>query len=170
MNHEAPMTRSATFLLALLAVASAAPAAAQPTAATPHTEAVEPPPKGAPMGPSTGPLAGPQVARFAFAPVDGGVLKLDTQTGQASYCSKEAGRFACVPVPDARDAYEAEIARLQKEVARLKAGTAPPEPGAATGPDDQTLSEIDQALGYLEYIYKRLRDMVQGTEPPGQKL
>lgn len=53
--------------------------------------------------------------RFSFAPVDGGALKLDRETGRVSLCAKGPTGFACEAVPDTRDAYEAEIARLDRK-------------------------------------------------------
>lgn len=92
--------------------------------------------------------------RFTFAPVEGGTLKLDTQTGKVSLCAKGPAGFACEAVPDSRDAYEAEIARLQQEIAALKAG----RPGAAPPPGDP--SELDAALDYAERFYSRLKAFI----------
>lgn len=166
------MKRSAALLLpAFLAMLPALPAAAQAPSAVSGAGVAE--------APAPAPLA----PRFTFTAVEGGVLKLDAQTGKASYCSKGPGGFACVPVADARDAYEEEIARLQQELAALRGGApgsgargsgipgpAAPDAGAPTAPKDGTLSEIDQMLGYMDYIYRRLREIVQGAPPPGDRL
>ena len=60
-------------------------------------------------------------SRFAFNRVDGGFLRLDNQTGQISFCGPRAIGWACQAVPEDRAALENEIARLQAEVASLKA-------------------------------------------------
>lgn len=105
--------------------------------------------------------------RFAFAPVEGGTLKLDTRTGLVSICAKGPAGFACEAVPDSRDAYEAEIARLQQEIAALKAG----RPGAAPAPAPGDPSELDAALDYAERMYSRLKAFIdrlrinEGQEP-----
>lgn len=121
------------------------------------------------------PPADPTVAspRFAFAPADGGALKMDTQTGKVSFCAKGPSGFACEAVPDSRDAYEAEIARLQAENARLRTsvplppGSVPNPPGT---PADPNLSEIDRAFDYMEHIYRRLRGLVERyTVPSGSE-
>lgn len=116
------------------------------------------------MAPETAVGDGP---RFAFAPVEGGTLKLDTRTGLVSICAKGPAGFACEAVPDSRDAYEAEIARLQQEIAALKAG----RPGAAPMPAPGDPSELDAALDYAERMYSRLKAFIdrlrtnEGQEP-----
>lgn len=106
-----------------------------------------------------GPAAmAPDGPRFSFAPVEGGALKLDTRTGRVSLCAKSPTGFTCEAVPDSRDAYEAEIARLQKEIAALK-GAKAPDAGTGTTPG---ASELDQALDYAERIYRRFRSMIEG--------
>ncbi|MFG1392075.1 hypothetical protein [Xanthobacter agilis] len=115
--------------------------------------------------------------RFTLAPVEGGALKLDTQTGHISLCTRDGAGFTCVAVPDTRDAYEAEIARLQAEIATLKqAGTTPgatrpgetpPAPGTPpqAAPDP---SQIDRAFDYASQIYRRLRQMIDELRAPDQ--
>ncbi|MFG1480203.1 hypothetical protein V5F53_16340 [Xanthobacter sp. V4C-4] len=106
----------------------------------------------------------PRQSRYAFAPVPGGALKLDTQTGQVSLCTTGATGFACIAVPDTRDAYEAEIARLQDEIATLKQGAAadqarPPAPPPA-------VSDLDTALSYAERFYRRFKQMIDDFRAP----
>lgn len=78
-----------------------------------------------------------QNGRFVFAqPADGGVLRLDTRTGQVSTCTRQGTGWACYVVPDERTALEAEIARLQAETGRLKnellgRGQLPPRAGGS---------------------------------------
>ncbi len=135
-------------------------------------------------------LAGPAVAqapvpmppgdtaapRFSFAPVEGGALKLDRETGRVSLCAKRGTGFTCEAVPDTRDAYEAEIARLQAENDTLRRSAQlppipplPPSPGAGPNASPDT-SDIDQALAYAERFYKRLRGLIdEFRSPNGQE-
>ncbi|WP_156921985.1 hypothetical protein [Azorhizobium doebereinerae] len=100
--------------------------------------------------------------RFSFAPVDGGALKLDTQTGMVSFCSKGSGGFACVAVPDSRDAYEAEIARLQAQLD----GRGPAKAyGNTLSVPLPSQSDLDAAYSYATRLYQRLRAFVDGTAP-----
>lgn len=110
----------------------------------------------------------PRQSRFAFAPVPGGALKLDTQTGRVSLCTTSATGFACIAVPDTRDAYEAEIARLQEEIATLKRGGAPPAASPEAPGTPPAASDLDTALGYAERFYRRLKQMIDDLRRPDQ--
>jgi hypothetical protein len=108
--------------------------------------------------------------RFSFAPVEGGALKLDRETGRVSLCAKRGTGFTCEAVPDTRDAYEAEIARLQGEVDSLRRSAQlpplpplPPTPGPNASPDT---SDMDRALDYAERFYKRLRGLIDEFRAP----
>lgn len=103
--------------------------------------------------------------RFSFAPVEGGALKLDRETGRVSLCAKGPTGFACTAVPDTRDAYEAEIARLKAENNALRAGAQAkaPAPPPGTPPD---MSDLDRAFSYMEHFYRRLRSMIEEYRAP----
>ena len=59
--------------------------------------------------------------RYALSPIPDGVIRLDTRTGAVSTCSNGGGGWACYAVPDERQAYDAEIGRLQVENEKSKA-------------------------------------------------
>jgi hypothetical protein len=126
--------------------------------------------------------APPASARFSFAPADGGYLRLDSQSGQVSMCSQRTAGWACQLVPDDRAAFDAEIARLQTEIGRLKSEIAkadtgkadpgqaePPRPQAELAPrsgkDDShlrfpTREEMERARAALERSWRHLVDMI----------
>lgn len=138
------LARSAALaVLALAAGGPALPAAAQPAPA------------------ESAPIQSPAAPQppFAFVPVEGGALKLDTRTGKVSLCAKDAAGFTCTAVPDSRDAYEAEIARLQAEIATLKGHAAPPQANAEP-------SDIDKAFDYATHVYRRLKQMIEELSAP----
>ena len=115
--------------------------------------------------------------RFTFSQVQDELLRLDTRTGQVSICSKRAVSWACQAVPDERAALEGEIARLQGENASLKkemiARGVPLPDGMRSGssanrpqielklPND---ADIDRLMTFMEKIWRRLIDMVQGMQ------
>ena len=108
--------------------------------------------------------------------MEGGALKLDRETGRVSLCAKRGTGFTCEAVPDTRDAYEAEIARLQAENDTLRRSAQlppipplPPSPGAGPNASPDT-SDIDQALAYAERFYRRLRGLIdEFRSPNGQE-
>lgn len=131
-----------------------------------------PPPPAAPMKPAEAAPA-PPPARFSFSPVETGVLRLDTETGQVALCRAHAVGWACEAVPEDRAALETEITRLQDEVRDLKRQLSdlqrpltPPRPPAPI-PDttDKRLpvpsaEDIEHARAYLEDAWRRLVEML----------
>ncbi len=151
--------RKLLLAIAALLACAASPARAQPGSTAP---AVEPPPATQvaphppiPPKPESVPVApkAPGVAdntppsHFSFNRVDDGFLRLDNQTGQVAYCSPHAVGWACQTVPEDRAALQKEIARLQDEVASLKAQlAAPDEPPPRRPPADLTPPPAAQTL------------------------
>ena len=127
--------------------------------------------------------------RYAMTPIPEGVLRLDTRTGTVSTCNKNGAGWACYAVPDERAAFDAEIGRLQAEVAKLKAELAAgptvsgkideampksdplkkPEPKVAEEnrrieiplPSDQ---DVDRVMSFLERAWRRLIEMANRVQ------
>ena len=102
-------------------------------------------------------------ARYSMQPVDGGVARLDTQTGEISLCQVEGGQLSCQTSEEDRARLEDRIRELSDEVATLKDGDAEAtEPKAPLGdsvlPDD---AEIDKALGKMKHIFRAFRDIAR---------
>ncbi|HWK95595.1 MAG TPA: hypothetical protein VNR39_09235 [Pseudolabrys sp.] len=114
----------------------------------------------------------PSTGRFSFAPAEGGYLRLDSATGQVSFCSQGTAGWTCQLAPDDRAALDAEIARLQGEVTKLKAETAeaaPLRPQAELTPragrDDSALrlptrEEMERARAAVERAWRHMVDMI----------
>ena len=161
------MTRSTADLrLVTLCALVVAPLAATPAMA-----------QAAPQGTAqAAPSAETSAPRFAFAPVEGGALKLDRETGNVSLCAKRPSGFTCEAVPDTRDAYEAEIARLRAEVDTLRRAAAvspqplPPQPGMPATPVPPgaapNATDLDQAFAYAERFYRRLKGLIDELRTP----
>jgi hypothetical protein len=100
----------------------------------------------------TAAFAQERTGRYTMSPVEGGFLRLDTETGALALCTRRAETWSCEPVND----------------------SAPPKP--AEGPRVQMPSEpeIDRAIDELERLFKkyreRLRDfdrnLADPTQPP----
>jgi hypothetical protein len=115
-------------------------------------------------------------SRFSFYRAEDGYLRLDGRSGQVSLCIRRpAAGWLCQALPEERAAFDAEIARLQRENATLKkevlahdlplpAGTwaeAPPagRPGAA--PADREGSQI---MDVVENVWRRLVAMIVSVQ------
>jgi hypothetical protein len=130
--------------------------------------------------------------RFTMTPTEGGVVRLDTETGAVSVCTRKDGQWSCEAMPEERQALRREIERLQAENKRLRGelnqpgqapGLATPEKGAEPPSGEPPApkesfelpseKDIDQAFDYLEGMIRKFRDrMKQLGEPekPGTPL
>jgi hypothetical protein len=126
--------------------------------------------------------AEPSADRYTLSPAEGGFLRLDKQTGAVAMCAKSGADWSCKSIDDraAAEAGSSEIAKLEQENRALKdrvkaleesmesgKGLAPPVEGPPGGkiqlPTDQ---EVDQALDYVERIYKKFRDRIKDLDKP----
>jgi hypothetical protein len=106
-------------------------------------------------------LATPALAqtsgRFSFQPVEGGMMRLDTETGHVSHCTKAGDSFACRSVADDRAAMQDEIDRLKRENEQLRLSAGKPANPGVTGrlqlPSEE---DIDKAMGLFEKMMRRM--------------
>ena len=125
--------------------------------------------------------------RYRFAPVEDGLMRLDTHTGAVSHCARRSVGWSCEAVPDDRAALESEITRLvgeneklaarvaalQKEIEAARVGPPPVPPEAVpnparppavtpppTGRDLPSDAEIDRMMSFAEKLFRRFIDMV----------
>ncbi len=153
------MRRTVHVLGAAVLFAVTLPVAAGAQQPNPSTVAPAPATPGAPsaaLPPGTQP-------RYSFTPVDGGALKLDVETGKVSFCSKGTGGYACLAVPDSRDAYEAEIARLQAQL-DARGPNAKSDSSQLVVPLPNQ-SDLDAAVNYATRLYQRLRAAITDPAP-----
>jgi hypothetical protein len=113
-----------------------------------------------------------------MSPVDGGFLRLDKQTGAVAMCARDGNTWACTPVEDHTTAAKSdEISKLEHENKELKERVKaleetletiklPPEDPSRGKVQLPTDEEVDQALDYLERVYKKIRDRMKDLDKP----
>jgi hypothetical protein len=104
--------------------------------------------------------------RFSFREIEGGVMRLDTQSGQVSHCLREQGQMVCRSVADDRQPLDDEIARLRRENADLKAQIA--GRGSVPKVTMPTEEEMDKALGMAERFFRRMMQFFKTEQESGR--
>jgi hypothetical protein len=98
--------------------------------------------------------------------MEGGLLRLDTGTGQVSQCTRSGDSFACRSVADDRAALQDEIDRLKRENEELrKAGGRQGPGGRMALPSEE---EIDKAMGLVERMMRRMLRTFRDDSQPGE--
>jgi hypothetical protein len=110
--------------------------------------------------------------RFVMTPVAEGFLRLDTRGGQVSLCTLSGGQAQCRAGADERAALEAEIDRLGKENAALKAQASKSAQDSKAAPDDEE-RRFDRALDRAERFLRRMMQIFRdssGDKRPAEPL
>ena len=124
--------------------------------------------------------------RFTMHPTEGGVLRLDTQTGVLSMCRQSGGSWACAMMPDDRAAVTDQIERLKSEngelrgaIKRLEEMAGVPDAPADKSGDSTTKrqsgvqlpteEELDKAMSYVQRMLKKFKDKIKELEGPEGK-
>lgn len=142
-------------------------------------------------------LAGPAAAtetsgRYTMQPTEGGVVRLDRETGAMSFCSGVGGNWTCKAMPEAEEALRKRIEQLEVEKRALEAGQhlrdeVPPDPTAkapdAIAPPDAELApppppgdlpvptekDVDKLFDYVEGMVKKFKERIDRLEREAQK-
>lgn len=111
------------------------------------------------------PTAG-EPERYAMTPSEGGVLRLDKQTGSVSFCTVEKGQSLCRAGADEKIALEAEIARLSRENAELRnALSGAPEAQRKGGYGLPSEEEFERTLSMTERFLRRMLRVFREEAP-----
>ena len=114
--------------------------------------------------------APPASGRYTMAPVDGGFLRMDTDTGAVSLCAKKAAAWNCETVPDDYKAMQQENEALKRELSELR------REGGPTAKAERKLElpseeEIDKAISQVEKYMRKFKGLIekyQGPDAPGR--
>ena len=119
--------------------------------------------------------------RFVMTPVDGGVLRMDTDSGVVSVCAKKGTDWRCDTVPDDYQALQKENEALKKQLGELRkdgAQAGAPQTGAPSVPsraerksDWPTDEEIDKGFAKLDRYLRKFKELIEkhaGPETPGR--
>ncbi len=119
--------------------------------------------------------------RYTMSPVEGGVLRLDKETGVMALCTRRGDKLACDPVEDRAAGEAGRLGKLEDENRALRNRIKALEDGAMVGdapkapdaPENKmqlpTEEEVDKALDYAERMFKKFRDRIQKADPSQPK-
>lgn len=92
--------------------------------------------------------------RYQMQPVEGGVARLDTQTGAVDLCRIEGDALVCKGSSQGRRGDASRIADLEARVAALEGGKSPV--------DD--VDAADQAIKTMRQVFRGFADIVRDLE------
>lgn len=139
---------------------------------------------------SCAPAMAEESGRYTMTPSPDGFVRLDTETGAVSMCSKKDGEWACRALPDDQRQLQDRVAKLEDENRTLRdenrrledvMGLNGPQ---AKGPRDEvapgvpaperipvpTEKDVDRAFDYVEGMLRKFRERLKRLDdtPPGQ--
>jgi hypothetical protein len=103
------------------------------------------------------PAPAQESGRYTMEPAEGGYVRLDTRTGEMSFCESRDGQLVCEMAADERRAFEEALDSLSERVAALE--TAIGKRGT-TGelPSEE---EFDRTMGMMEKFIRRFFAIVE---------
>ncbi|SFA98459.1 hypothetical protein SAMN03159496_01341 [Rhizobium sp. NFR07] len=94
--------------------------------------------------------------RFQMERSEGGIIRLDTETGAITTCRDQSGELTCRMAPDERAAYETELDLLEKRVSVLEERLSQTPPDRL--PSD---AEVDRSLSIMERFMRTFMGIVR---------
>ena len=136
--------------------------------------------------------AGDDAGRFTMTPADGGVVRLDRETGAMSFCTGKDGAWSCTDMPETESALKKRVEELEGEKRALEAerrlreapapgpaakapdGAEPPAAGDAVPPPPGDLPvpterDVDKLFDYVEGMVKKFKERIDRLEREAQK-
>lgn len=131
-------------------------------------------------------VANDKPGRFMMSPIDGGFVRLDTETGAMALCKRAGDSWDCTAMADSSKSLQQEADRLAAENKELKAEVrrleevlgldgekkdAPGKRAERPGGDFRLPSEqdVDKAIDYVERMFKKFRDKLKELDTGPEK-
>jgi hypothetical protein len=129
--------------------------------------------------------------RYTMQPVEGGMVRLDTETGVMSLCKQTVGAWSCDAMPDSQQSLRDQLAKLEAENQALKDENhrledtfglgepkkdGGPDKGAEGSPLNQDTGppapksnipnekDVDQMFDYVEGMLRKFRERIDRLE------
>jgi len=140
--------------------------------------------------PAPASAAGEQDAgRYSMSPTEGGVIRLDRETGAMSFCSGKEGEWTCKDMPEMESALRKRVDELEGEKRALEAekrlrdgalggGPVTKESEGETGeavpapPGDLPIPnerDVDKLFDYVEGMVKKFKERIERLEREAKK-
>ncbi|HEX2839766.1 hypothetical protein [Hyphomicrobium sp.] len=126
--------------------------------------------------------------RYTMSPTDGGVIRLDRETGAMAFCSGKEGSWSCKDMPETESALKKRVEELEGEKRALEAekqlrdgapsakAPAPGEPPSANAvpspPGDLPIpneQDVDKMFDYVEGMMKKFKERIDRLEKEAKK-
>lgn len=131
--------------------------------------------------------------RYTMSPAEGGVIRLDRETGSMSFCSGKEGEWSCKPMPETESELKKKVEDLEAEKKALEAerrlreglfGSLSPRSGqsgeqpnpdvkpAPAPPADLPIpneKDVDKVFDYVEGMVKKLKERIDRLEKEAKK-
>lgn len=127
--------------------------------------------------------------RYTMSPAEGGVVRLDRETGAMSFCSGPEGNWTCTPMPETESALRKRIEELESDKRALEAerrlrdapgpgakvpdageppaaDAVPPPPGDLPIPTER---DVDKLFDYVEGMVKKFKERIDRLEREAKK-
>ncbi|MDQ8699817.1 hypothetical protein [Hyphomicrobium sp. LHD-15] len=135
--------------------------------------------------------AGNDPGRYTMSPAEGGVIRLDRETGAMAFCTGKDGDWTCKAMPETESALKKRVEELEGEKRALEAerqlrdaplggpaakapegeppvaDAAPPSPpGDLPVPNEK---DVDKLFDYVEGMVKKFKERIDRLEKEAKK-
>jgi hypothetical protein len=111
-----------------------------------------------------GPASAQDADRYRLERTENGFVRMDTRTGQMSFCEERSGQLACRPATDERTAQGDQLDEIGRRIEaleqRLMALESRPQPDASLPSEE----EFEQTMSLMERFLRRFWGVAKDLE------